>query len=240
MTKRPLSRDPEFLQDDGTPENEDLRDRVYRLLEEAIVSGEIGPGERLDERLFAQKYGVSRTPVREALNRLVSAGLAIKRGRLGTFVSTISVTELFQTFEVMAELESLCARLSAQRMSIKERKALRALAEFATSDQPPSLGEYVVQNRRFHEMIYQGSHNPVLEELANMLFRRIARYRHNTLKASGRILASIEEHRDVAQAIFEGDARKAGELMQFHIDIRRLDHADFVMFITRLNEQGER
>lgn len=213
--------------------------RVFRLLEEQIVSGELAPGDRLDERTLAERFNVSRTPVREALSRLSSSGLVVNRGRQSAYVAAISVAELFQTFEVMAELEGLCAKLAAQRMTDEEREELLELAKsFEPAEGVPDLRSYMVLNEKFHQMIYHGAHNPVLEELVFQVYRRVARYRRYTLRAHGRIKESAKEHRATAEAIYRGDADEARKAMEYHIDIRRLDHADFVTFLTRLNDEA--
>lgn len=211
---------------------------VFRLLEELIVSGELAPGDRLDERALAERFNVSRTPVREALSRLSSTGLVVNRGRQSAYVAAISVAELFQTFEVMAELEGLCAKLAAQRMTEAERQELLALAKsFEPAQSAPDLRGYMAVNEKFHQLIYRGSHNPVLEDLVIQVYRRVARYRRYTLRANGRIKESAKEHRATAEAISRGDAEEARKAMEYHIDIRRLDHADFVTLLTRLNEE---
>src|SRR3546814_18301632 len=97
---------------------QDLRDR----LEEEILSGQRPPGARLDESKLAQHFGVSRTPVREALRELAAADLVVLRPRQGAVVATVTVTQLLHMFEVMAELESFCARLAARRMPAEERR----------------------------------------------------------------------------------------------------------------------
>ena len=102
------------------PLAQDLRDR----LEEEILSGHRPPGSRLDESKLAQHFGVSRTPVREALRELAAADLVVLRPRQGAVVATVTVTQLLHMFEVMAELESFCARLAARRMSGTERRRL--------------------------------------------------------------------------------------------------------------------
>lgn len=214
--------------------------RVFRLLEELIVSGEFAPGERLDERALAQRFNVSRTPVREALNRLSSSGLVVNRGRQSAYVAAISVAELFQTFEVMAQLEGLCAKLAAQRMTETEREELVTLARsFEPTQNAPDVREYMALNEKFHHLIYHGAHNSVLEELVLQVYRRVARYRRFTLRANGKIKESAKEHRATAEAIYKGEAEEARRAMEYHIDIRRLDHADFVAFLTRLNDEAK-
>lgn len=234
--QKSAERPPSPLVEDGS---EGRRDRVARKIEEAIISGNFAPGDRLDERALAEQFNVSRTPVREALNRLAATGLVEDRGRQGAFVAAISVADLLHSFEVMAELEGLSARLAADRMTEEERSELRAFAEkFEISKEAPPIDEYMRLNEAFHLLVYRGAHNPVLEELTLHLHRRIASYRRQSLAAKGRIKASAEEHRATAQAICAGDSAGAYAAMQNHVDIRRLDHAAFVAFIAKLNEEA--
>ncbi|WP_108663089.1 GntR family transcriptional regulator [Acuticoccus kandeliae] len=219
-------------------EIESQRERVLREMETAIINGEFAPGERLDERMLAERFKVSRTPVREALNSLASTVLVENRGRQGCYVATLSVAEMFQAFEVMAELESYAARLAALRMSEEERTALIALAARFPLDGPTlDLADYIAHAEAFHRAIYRGAHNPVLEEIALQVYRRTLRYRRQTLVDKGRMYKSAAEHRETAAAIASGDAEKAANAMSHHMDIRRLDHADFVSLIMRISEQ---
>ncbi|MGV6874226.1 GntR family transcriptional regulator [Pseudochelatococcus sp. B33] len=228
------------MTDERLDEASGRANRVFRLLEELIVSGELAPGDRLDERALAERFNVSRTPVREALSRLSASGLVVNRGRQSAYVAAISVTELFQTFEVMAELEGLCAKLAAQRMTNAEREELLALAKsFEPTGSKSDLHTYMDLNEKFHHLIYRGAHNPVLEDIVHQVYRRVARYRRYTLRANGRMRESAKEHLATAEAICGGHAEEARKAMEYHIDIRRLDHADFVTFLARLNEESK-
>jgi DNA-binding GntR family transcriptional regulator len=105
------------------------RDEIVRALEDDIMDGTIQPGERVDERVLAERFRISRAPVRDAIGRLASLGLIDVNPRSGSYVTRLDVAELFQLFEVMAELESVCASDAAQRMDPEERAALRGIAE---------------------------------------------------------------------------------------------------------------
>jgi len=201
----------------AAPLAQDLRDR----LEEEILSGQRAPGSRLDESKLAQHFGVSRTPVREALRELASADLVVLRPRQGAVVATVTVTRLLHMFEVMAELESFCARLAARRMTAEERRQLaevhedcRALAEQG------AVHAYYDANRRFHEVIYAGSHNTDLEDATSGMRNRLSPYRRFQLNHPGRTMKSWTEHRAVVEAILNGDAEGAAAAMSHHVTIQ--------------------
>ncbi len=199
------------------PLAQDLRDR----LEEEILSGQRPPGSRLDESKLAQHFGVSRTPVREALRELAAADLVVLRPRQGAVVATVTVTQLLHMFEVMAELESFCARLAARRMTAEERRhlaevhdACRGLAEKSETH------AYYDANRRFHEVIYAGSHNTFLEETTRNMRNRLSPYRRFQLHHPGRTMKSWKEHQAVVDAIVSGEGEAAAAAMAHHVTIQ--------------------
>lgn len=201
----------------AAPLARDLRDR----LEEEILSGQRPPGSRLDESKLAQHFGVSRTPVREALRELAAADLIVLRPRQGAVVAAFTVTQLLHMFEVMAELESFCARLAARRMTAEERRHLAAVHEDCRLLAERSEAyAYYDANRRFHEVIYAGSHNSYLEETTRGMRNRLNPYRRFQLNQPGRTMKSWNEHRAVVEAILAGDAEAAADAMSHHVTIQ--------------------
>jgi len=201
----------------AAPLAQDLRDR----LEEEILSGQRPPGARLDESKLAQHFGVSRTPVREALRQLAAADLVVLRPRQGAVVATVTVTQLLHMFEVMAELESFCAKLAARRMSEKERENLvRVHKDCQALAEKGEANAYYDANRRFHEVIYAGTHNAYLEETTRNMRNRLQPYRRFQLHHPGRTLKSWNEHRAVVDAILGGDAEAAAAAMSHHVTIQ--------------------
>jgi DNA-binding GntR family transcriptional regulator len=195
----------------------DLKDR----LEAEILSGQRPPGARLDESKLAQHFGVSRTPVREALRELAAADLVVLRPRQGAVVATVTVTQLLHMFEVMAELESFCARLAARRMTAEERRRLADVHEVCRRlAEEGEAHAYYDANRRFHEVIYAGSHNAYLEETTRNMRNRLSPYRRFQLHHPGRILKSWNEHRAVVEAILAGEAEAAATAMGHHVTIQ--------------------
>lgn len=195
----------------------DLRDR----LEGEILSGQRPPGSRLDESKLAQHFGVSRTPVREALRELAAADLVVLRPRQGAVVATVTVTQLLHMFEVMAELESFCAKLAARRMSAEERDQLLKVHEDCRElAEKGEAHAYYDANRRFHEVIYAGTHNTYLEETTRNMRNRLQPYRRFQLHHPGRTMKSWKEHRAVVDAILDGNAEAAAKAMSHHVTIQ--------------------
>ncbi len=236
---RPESADPETETAAGAPPGRQrLADRVRLGLEREIVTGDLAPGMRLDEVRLAERYQVSRTPVREALMQLAASGLVEMRPRQGALVAAIGTYQLAEMFEVMSELEALCARLAARRMTPRERNELAALHEACR----PCLesGEadgYYEMNLRFHEAIYAGSHNAFLEQETRKIRRRVSPYRRMQLHRPGRLADSHAEHGRVVEAIRAGDQELAGSLMKEHVAIQSGTFVDFLASVGELPDQ---
>src|SRR6185437_9081785 len=140
-----------------------LADRIRQAIERDIISGKLGPGTRLDEDSLAARHGASRTPVREALQRLASQRLIELRAHAGAFVATPTVVELAEMFEAMAFLEGACAALAARRHTAQDRSLLavahEACAKAAQQNDPVA---FYAANARFHGCIYAAGHNGYL------------------------------------------------------------------------------
>lgn len=195
-----------------------LVERLTEQLSDEIAGGVLGPGFRLDEQSLADRFSVSRTPVREALGHLVASGLAERRPHRGVVVAAVGAERLGHMFEVMTELEGTCARFAAQRMSEAERRALVAVhrrsAAAAAADDAEA---YVPHNRAFHQAIYAGGHNPFLVETTQDVRRRLAPFRNAQFRLGGRPSASFAEHGSVVEAILAGEAEAAHAAMVRHI-----------------------
>ena len=217
--------------------NGDLsRDAIARVIENEILTGTLLPGDRLDERALALRFGVSRTPVREAIGRLASLGLIEVKPRSGSFVVEVRLEELFQIFEVMAQLEGLCARYCAERMDATEHGELwRCVEACLANDQPE---DYARANAAFHDFVYRSAKNEYLELLVRQARHRVASYRNYTFRFPGRIKRSTEEHIEIADAICAGDAPRAQLLMTQHTDIKRGDFAPFTAMISRRSQRS--
>lgn len=203
--------DPEF----GT-QTERLADEIAA----SVLSGDFRPGFRLDEMMLARRYGVSRTPVREALRQLASTGLIEIKPRRGAMVSRTTSTQLEALFGAMAEIEATCARLAALSMTPLERRRLKnfhdSMAEFVTADDTEG---FATANLAFHTMIYGGSHNEILSEFASTLRRRLAPFRRAQFRTAGRLPRSHAEHGHVVTAIMTGNAAQAHATMFDHMSL---------------------
>lgn len=215
-----------------TPTNR-LSEQLRDLIEERIATGFYMPGARLDETELASEFGVSRTPVREALFQLEMSGLIEIRPRRGAIVKNLTAQQLYEMFEVMAELESMCARLASRRMSEPEvvalRKAHDACEEARTEGDPD---KYYQLNKIFHESIYKGSHNTFLTEQAMNLHRRLAPYRRLQLRVRGRMEKSLDEHERIVKAIEQGNEVDASDVVRSHVIVQGDRFADLVSMMN--------
>lgn len=219
-----------------------LSEPLAERIEEKIVTGAYAPGVRLDETELAAQYGVSRTPVREALIQLASAGLIEMRPRRGAIVAEVGPHRLVEMFEVMAELEAMCGRLAARRITQTEQQALksahRACQEARDGNDPDA---YYRLNEQFHRTIYAASHNAFLAEQAIGLHRRLRPYRRLQLRVRNRMSASFSEHDGIVEAILAGDGELAAERLRGHVVVQGERFADLVASLSALSgPSGER
>lgn len=206
-----------------------LSDTVRAAIEKSFLEGAILPGQVFDERSLAEKYGVSRTPVREAILRLVSLGLLQVLPRAGVVVPRLSIKELLSLLEMLAELEGTCARFAAKRMEGPERTALREA--FHACEAAVGAGDavgYKAANSRFHEIIYAGSKNDWAAAQVRALRLRCTSYQRSRFDLPGRLERSLREHAAVLQCIEAGDEEGARQAMIEHISVGGRDFAEFV------------
>jgi DNA-binding GntR family transcriptional regulator len=203
-----------------TTTNQTRAERLAGQISNAILVGEFPPGARLDEQQLAGRFGVSRTPVREALRQLATSGLIDLRPRRGALVASVTQEELQTMFAAMAEMEAACARLSAANMTAAEREALQQLqATMAALVKVGDPDAYADANQAFHLAIYAGTHNSVLNDFTANLRSRLAPFRRAQFLTAGRLPRSWEEHQAVVQAILAGDGTAAHAAMLRHVDL---------------------
>lgn len=238
---RASSSAPPATADVGLGEEKDSfsRDEIVRELEADIILGRLAPGARIDERELAARFHVSRMPVRDAIGRLASVGLVDVRPRSGSYVTSMDASELIQLFEFMGDLESLCARYCALRMSFEERAELAALAEATQRAEDISIDDYLAANQSFHDAIYKGAKNRYLETAARQTRQRIGSYRNHTFGIPGRLKVSAAEHLAIAKAISEGEADLVQKLMQDHTNIKRDDFVPLLALVENRNRRGQ-
>ncbi len=205
-------------------------------IEERIVTGVYPPGTRLDEQELAASFGVSRTPVREALIQLASAGLIDVRPRRSAIVPEMSAERLYEMFEVMAELEAMCGQLAARRIRPEELEQLQEAhraCEVARDEGDPDT--YYQLNEVFHRRIYEASHNGFLAEQAMALHRRLRPYRRLQLRVRNRMSTSFSEHAEIVAAIVEGDGAKVADTLRAHVVMQGERFTDLVSTLREFN-----
>jgi DNA-binding GntR family transcriptional regulator len=186
-----------------------------------ILDGTFVDGERLDEVQLADRFNVSRTPIREAFQKLAPSGLVEQIPRRGIFVRHPGPVELLEMFEVMAELEAVCVRLAAVRIT---EKALAALKEInlrcANAMEQNDPDQYYDENEIFHKTLYRQSANSFLEQECLRLHRRLRPFRRVQLQLRGRLKQSMAEHEAVVDALDRGDGDEAALAIRQHVAVQ--------------------
>lgn len=196
-------------------------DQIADTLEQLVFQGEYEDGERLDEIKLAAHFRVSRTPVREALQRLVMSGMAEQIPRRGVFVRQPGPVELLEMFETMAELEAACGRFAAARMTDEGIERLIGANERckAAVDRDDAAG-YYEENELFHQELYRGAANSFLQNEALRLQNRLKPYRRVQLRFRGRMAQSLAEHEAIVAALQAGDAELAANTLRSHVTVQ--------------------
>lgn len=187
-----------------------LRDQIYQH--------ELQPGDAIDEMALCERFGISRTPLREALKVLDSEGLIELIPRKGSFVRNMDIDELNELFPVMAVLEGLCAREAVEHCSEQDYKQLSTMHErLEDYVKEGNIDAYYEQNFVFHQAIQDLSGNKWLQRIIGDLRKVLRLARHMQLTIPGRLQASLEEHRQIMQAFSQRDAAMADQCMQSHL-----------------------
>ena len=200
-----------------------LRDVVFNTLRDAILKGELEPGERLMEIQLAERLGVSRTPIREAIRKLELEGLVLMIPRKGAEVAKISEKSLRDVLEVRRSLEELAAELACQRMDAEALKDLedaqKAFIQAVESGETMTMAE---ADEHFHDVIYMGTGNTRLVQILNNLREQMYRYRVEYLKEGETRDLLVKEHEELTRAIKERDVERAKQLSFQHIENQRM------------------
>jgi len=210
-------------------ETREVQKDAYGLILDAIDVGHYGPGDRLVESELANRFGVSRTPIREALQRLETQSMLTRIGR-SLIVSSLDHNQLAELYAVRAELEGLAARLAAQHATPEEIRVLVGMVEsdMELVDDPARLSR---ANRRFHKQLHLASHNRYLISQLDLVHRSMALLATTSLAADGRGSVALKEHGEIVKAIADGNGDIASDALKSH-----LSHA----FETRLKiDAGE-
>jgi DNA-binding GntR family transcriptional regulator len=188
---------------------------AYQLILEAIDTGVYKPGSRLVESELADRFGVSRTPIREALQRLETQSLLTRDGR-SLIVASLDHSQLSELYVVRGELEGLAARLAARHATPEEKRVLRDMleADRKLQDDPEAMAR---ANRRFHKQIHLASHNRYLVQQLDLVHRSMALLASTSIAAEGRTVDTLEEHERIVRAIDAGDGDAADAALREHI-----------------------
>ena len=195
---------------------ESLAERAYRSLKETIAEGRLKPGQHVGETAFAERLGISRTPVREALQRLARDGLVVLDARNGARIADLSLEAVQELYDLREILEGSAARLAALNAKASDLQRLEAILakEAALGDDPAALAKL---NKLFHQSLCEAAHNRYLSQAAATFSTTLLLLGPTTLAAGGRAGESQAEHRAVVAAISAGKAARAEELMRAHI-----------------------
>ncbi len=197
-----------------------LKSRIYASLKEAIVSADIYNDEtdlRLDERKLSEQFGISRTPLREALARLEQEGLVKIIPRRGVFIARRTKAEILEMITVWAALESMAARLATLHASDEEISALRLMVDaFDNRRLNAHIDEYSEANIKFHQAILKLGKSALIEEIASGLFMHVRAIRSRTISESDRVNKSIVDHMHIIEALEARDTELAERLVREH------------------------
>ena len=196
-----------------------LRDVVFNTLRKAILTGELKPGERLLEIHLANRLGVSRTPIREAIRKLELEGLVNMIPRRGAEVAQITEKSLREVLEVRRALDALCAELACDRITAEEEERLKqACDEFERATETKDATTIAAADVALHDIIVQATGNRRLIQLINNLSEQMYRYRFEYIKDENRHDNLIDEHRMIYESIIRRDKEKAAAAAKLHID----------------------
>jgi DNA-binding GntR family transcriptional regulator len=197
------------------PETRPQPQDAYSLILNAIDEGLYRPGDRLVESELAERLGVSRTPIREALQRLETQSLLTRDGR-SLIVASLDHNQMAELYTVRAALEGLAARLAARHASVEEIKVLREMIgrDRRLENDPAALSR---ANKRFHKQIHLASHNRFLVRQLDLVHRSMALLATTSLEAEGRGKTALDEHEAIVEAIAAGDGAAADQALRDHI-----------------------
>jgi DNA-binding GntR family transcriptional regulator len=195
-----------------------LHNRIFKTLRDRIVYMDYPPGKSLSEKEFCEEFKVSRTPLREAIKKLEEMKLVTVIPRYGTYVSSVDINEIRSAFEVKIKLEGLAGEAAAKRITADKLAEMKALIQEA--DVLLKNGGHrnlIEMDTRFHEIIYQATQNPILQEMLENLHGRCARLWNSALSGVIPIATIISQLREIYSALERRDAERAAKLMETHV-----------------------
>lgn len=204
----------------GIQNHRPLRELVFDQLRTAILTGKLKPGERLMEIDLAEKLGVSRTPIREAIRKLELEGLVVMEVRKGAYVADVSIKDTLDILEVRSVLEGLAASLAAKRMTDDEIKGLHdILQSFNQAVKENDMKHMIEYDTKFHNKIFESTRNKKLIQMVNSLQELVLRFRVTYFTEYKRATDMPTEHQLIYKSILNGDPIAAQKNGQYHIDM---------------------
>ena len=195
-----------------------LRDVVFNTLREAILKGDLKPGERLMELQLASKLGVSRTPIREAIRMLEQEGLAVTTPRKGAEVAKMTLKDMEDVLEIRDALDELAVRIACQKITDEQLKQLEDVKELFEKNTQTNIVKNIAEaDVSFHDVIYEATGNPKLVTLLNNLREQVYRYRVEYIKDPKNYPTLIAEHEAILDSLKNRDVKNAVEAMHVHV-----------------------
>ena len=195
-----------------------LRDVVFNTLREAILKGELKPGERLMELQLAAKLGVSRTPIREAIRMLEQEGLAVTIPRKGAEVAKMTEKDMEDVLQIREALDELAAKIACEQISEEQLEKLAAtMHEFEESTKTNNVKKIAEADVKFHDIIYQSTGNQKLVNMLNNLREQMYRYRVEYLKDENNYPTLMKEHKDIVEGLVRKNKTQVTETMHQHV-----------------------
>lgn len=192
-----------------------LRERILETIREAILNGQLRPGEKVAEPELAERFGISRTPIREAFRQLESEGYLTVIPRKGAVVTDLSEREVEEFYSIKSILEGYAARMAAEKMTDKDYERLEAinarLKQLATEG---DVKTFFRVHDEFHELFIRAAGNDKLFTLIGQLLRKFNRLRMASLALPGRMEISVQEHNKILEAFRQHDGEKADSLVR--------------------------
>ena len=211
-------------------------DKLISDIRKEVSSGILKPGDQLEVNALAERFGVSRTPIREAIRTLVESGVLETRPRKGSFVRVLSAKQLLDLFQVAAELEGMACRLAALSLTKENVEAIEGgLAKCIQAAEVQNNAEYAMANLDFHTAIHNASGNDWLIEQLRQLQINLNSYRTMPYEIRDRLKKSTDEHKIICDAILSGDGEHACNLMRDHM---MLQGKRLPSIITTLEQQN--
>ena len=192
-----------------------LREKILETIRDAILKGSLKPGERVSEPELAERFGISRTPIREAFRQLESEGYLLVIPRKGAVVASLSARDIEEFYAIKIILEGFAARMAAEKLTEKDLERLEAINErLAQIAKEGDVKTFFRVHNEFHELFIKAAGNDKLFDMINQLVMKFKRLRLASLSQPGRMEISVEEHRNMIQAFRDHDGERADSLVR--------------------------